>query len=112
MYLLQVKEVLSANTEFPVKAEQLHDNTDLNTKVTRADFEEACADLFARVTKPIDDALAHANLKASDIHAVELLGGAVRMPRVKKLLEEYFKESKLELGQHLNGDEGEILLYC
>jgi len=30
-----VKEVLSANNEFPVKAEQLHDNTDLNTKVWR-----------------------------------------------------------------------------
>jgi hypothetical protein len=30
-----VKEVLSANAEYPVKAEQLHDETDLNTKITR-----------------------------------------------------------------------------
>jgi hypothetical protein len=29
---------------------------------------------------------------------------------VKKLLEDYFKESKLELGQHLNGDEGTQLI--
>ena len=32
---LKVKEVLSANAEYPVKAEQLHDETDLNTKITR-----------------------------------------------------------------------------
>jgi hypoxia up-regulated 1 len=31
------------------------------------------------------------------------------MPKVKKLLEEYFKASKLELGQHLNGDEAMAL---
>ena len=34
-FLCQVKEVLSANAEYPVKAEQLHDETDLNTKITR-----------------------------------------------------------------------------
>ena len=27
----------------------------------------------------------------------------MRMPRVKKTLDEYFKSSKIELGQHLNG---------
>lgn len=30
----KVKEVLSANLEYPVKAEQLHDDTDLSTKVS------------------------------------------------------------------------------
>ena len=27
----------------------------------------------------------------------------MRMPRVKKTLDDYFKSSKIELGQHLNG---------
>ena len=27
----------------------------------------------------------------------------MRMPKVKKILDEYFKASKIELGQHLNG---------
>jgi hypoxia up-regulated 1 len=39
------------------------------------------------------------------VHSVELLGGGVRMPRVKKILDDYFKAAKLELGQHMNGDE-------
>jgi hypoxia up-regulated 1 len=43
------------------------------------------------------------------VHAVELLGGSVRIPRVRRALEEYFRESKLDLGQHLNGDEAMAL---
>lgn len=105
----KVKEVLSANNEYPVKAEQLHADTDLVTKVTRAEFEEACKDLFARLTDPIDKALAMANISVSDIHAVELLGGGVRMPKVKKVLDDYFQSSKVEVGQHLNGDEAMAL---
>ena len=31
------------------------------------------------------------------VHSVEMLGGGVRMPRVKKTLEEYFKPAKLEV---------------
>lgn len=101
----KVKEILSANMEFPVKAEQLHADVDLNTKVTRAEFEAACEDLFARITVPIDEALSRASLTLQDIHSVELLGGGVRMPRVKKILDSYFANSKVDVGQHLNGDE-------
>jgi len=50
-----------------------------------------------------------ANLTLAEIHSVELIGGSVRMPKVKKTLDEYFKESKLELGQHINGDEAMAL---
>mmetsp|Transcript_12702 Transcript_12702/g.12343 ORF Transcript_12702/g.12343 Transcript_12702/m.12343 type:complete len:926 (+) Transcript_12702:120-2897(+) len=105
----KVKEVLSANNEFPVKAEQLHDETDLNTKITRVEFEAACEDLFARLTAPIDAALKMADIDLSKVNSVELLGGGVRMPRVKKMLDDYFKSSKLELGQHMNGDEAMAL---
>eukprot|EP01042_Synura_sphagnicola_P025886 gene25886-33296_t len=66
----KVKEVLSANAEFPIRAEQLHADVDLVTKVTRADFEEACDDLFARLTAPIETALRMANLTVQDINVV------------------------------------------
>lgn len=107
----KVKEVLSANGEYPVKSEQLHEEVDLITKVTRAEFEDACSDLFARLTAPIEKALAMANLTLDSIQAVELLGGGVRMPKVKKILDEYFKKGndKVEVGQHLNGDEAMAL---
>ena len=105
----KIKEVLSANSEFPFKVEQLHADLDISTKVTRADFEAASKDLTNRLTLPIEKALDMANLTLADINAVELLGGSVRMPQVKKKLEEYFGEAKLELGQHMNGDEAMAL---
>lgn len=77
-------------------------------QVTRLEFEAACEDLFARITAPIDLALARANLTLKDIAAVELLGGGVRMPKVKKIIDGYFSSdstNKVEVGQHLNGDE-------
>mmetsp|Transcript_357 Transcript_357/g.348 ORF Transcript_357/g.348 Transcript_357/m.348 type:complete len:927 (+) Transcript_357:193-2973(+) len=105
----KVREVLSANNEYPVKTEQLHADTDLITKVTRSDFEKACEDLYPRFTGPVEKALEMANMTLKDINAVEMLGGGVRMPRVKRLLEEYFKAASLDLGQHLNGDEAMAL---
>lgn len=105
----KIKEVLSANLEYPVKFEQLHSDTDLVTKVTRTNFEESCSDLYARLTLPIDAALKKANISMSELDAIELLGGSVRMPKVKSLLESYFKPANLELGQHLNGDEAMAL---
>lgn len=107
----KVKEVLSANSEYPVRAEQLHADVDLVTKVTRADFEAACDELFKRITLPIEKALAMANLSISDIAQVELLGGGVRIPKVKRLLDEYFQHDgkKIVVGQHLNGDEAMAL---
>ena len=105
----KIKEILSANMEYPIKAEQLHADVDLVTKITRADYEAACEDLFNRMTLPIDAALAMANLTLADINSVELLGGGVRTPKVKRILEDYFRPAKLDLGQHLNGDEAMAL---
>ncbi len=117
----KIKEVLSANAEYPVRAEQLHAEVDLSTKVTRTEFEEYCDELFKRLTLPIDAALATAGLTLDQINAVELLGGGVRMPKVKKVLDEYFaavnhaavpgsnSTGKIEVGQHLNGDEAMAL---
>eukprot|EP00595_Chromulina_sp_UTEXLB2642_P002829 CAMPEP_0196761474 /NCGR_PEP_ID=MMETSP1095-20130614/726_1 /TAXON_ID=96789 ORGANISM="Chromulina nebulosa, Strain UTEXLB2642" /NCGR_SAMPLE_ID=MMETSP1095 /ASSEMBLY_ACC=CAM_ASM_000446 /LENGTH=901 /DNA_ID=CAMNT_0042111073 /DNA_START=170 /DNA_END=2875 /DNA_ORIENTATION=- len=101
----KIKEVLSANNEFPVKAEQLFDDVDLITKITRADYEESISNLLSQLLIPIERALVNANISLSDLSTVELLGGSVRVPRVKKILEDYFKPSGVEIGQHLNGDE-------
>merc|ERR1711968_103158 len=47
------------------------------------------------------------------VDAVELLGGSVRMPKVKAMLDAYFSpkdgKEKIEVGQHLNGDEAMAL---
>lgn len=103
----KTKEVLSANEEIPVTLESLHNDNDLRVKVSRAWLEQAGTDLFKRLTLPIDKALKDAELEVAQLNGVELIGGSVRIPKVKQVLKKYFGE--LELGNHLNGDEAMAL---
>ncbi len=59
-------------------------------KMTRAKLEQLCEDLVQRSVAPVRQALADANLKASDIHEVILVGGQTRMPRIQQLVHELF----------------------
>ncbi len=59
-------------------------------KLTRAKLEQLCEDLIQRSVAPVRQALADANLKASDIHEVILVGGQTRMPRIQQLVHELF----------------------
>lgn len=106
---VKIREVLSANAEIPVRIEQLHGNADLHTKVTRVELESEIASVLEGATEPITRALAIAHLSSSDIDGVELLGGGVRVPAVKRLLETYFSGTSCEIGQHMNGDEAMAL---
>ncbi len=58
----------------------------------------------------MEAALADAKLGWSDVHAVELMGGGTRIPRLQTLIRERLvgagpAGAGLELGQHLNTDE-------
>jgi molecular chaperone DnaK (HSP70) len=67
-----------------------------------------CADLLDRVTAPIDQALAMAGLSLSDINAIEMLGGAQRVPAVQAKLQAHVG-ADVPLGVHLNADEASAL---
>src|SRR5512136_2931216 len=55
-------------------------------KLTRAKFEQMTEDLLARCRHPFENALKDANLKASDLNEVVLVGGSSRMPMVQELV--------------------------
>lgn len=78
----KVKKVLSTNSEIPVTLNSLHDDVDYSSTVTRSAFEESSKELLQRVTGPIDDALAQAGMRLSDIKEVEIIGGGSRIPKV------------------------------
>lgn len=48
---------------FFFQVEGLMDDIDFKAKVTRAEFEELCTDLFERVPRPVQDALTAAEMK-------------------------------------------------
>ncbi|XP_054723805.1 hypoxia up-regulated protein 1-like [Uloborus diversus] len=103
----RVKKVLSANTEHMAQVESLLDDKDFKLPITRSEFEELCSDLFERVTKPVETALASANLDMSYIDQVILSGSGTRVPKVQQMLLDYIKKD--ELGKSLNTDESAAL---
>eukprot|EP00656_Telonema_subtile_P041302 TRINITY_DN4641_c0_g1_i2.p1 TRINITY_DN4641_c0_g1~~TRINITY_DN4641_c0_g1_i2.p1 ORF type:complete len:904 (-),score=310.77 TRINITY_DN4641_c0_g1_i2:228-2939(-) len=79
----KVKQVLSANGEFMVAVESLMDDIDFKYKITRAEFEDICKDLFERLDKPIKDVIVMSGLEPSQISQVIPFGAATRMPQLK-----------------------------
>ncbi|MBA0868072.1 hypothetical protein Goshw_008433 [Gossypium schwendimanii] len=79
----RTKEILSANTAAPISVESLYDDRDFRSTITREKFEELCADLWDKSLVPVKEVLKHSGLKADDIYAVELIGGATRVPKLQ-----------------------------
>ncbi|XP_057676911.1 hypoxia up-regulated protein 1 isoform X2 [Corythoichthys intestinalis] len=99
----RLKTVLSANVEFMAQVEGLIDEIDFKAKVTRAEFEDLCADLFERVPHPVQDALTAAEMNLDEIEQVILVGGSTRVPKVQEVLLKAV--AKEELGKNINADE-------
>ena len=104
---VKVKTVLSANEKIPFRIEGLYKGKDLSMQLSRSEFEELSADLFERIAAPIERVLKESGTSLADVDAIELVGGGVRVPKVKKVLKGIFGE--MELGNHLNGDEAMAL---
>ncbi|NQZ33461.1 MAG: molecular chaperone DnaK [Oceanospirillaceae bacterium] len=62
----------------------------LNVKLTRAKLEALVEDLVKGTLSPCKQALIDADLSASEIDEVILVGGQTRMPMVQALVEEFF----------------------
>jgi molecular chaperone DnaK len=58
----------------------------LQMKLTRAKFEQLTDDLVERIRGPFEAVLKDANMKASEMDEVVLVGGATRMPMVQELV--------------------------
>ena len=96
----------------------------LNVKVTRAKLESLVEELVKRSLEPCRTALADADLSASEIDEVILVGGQTRMPMVQKSVAEFFgKEPRKDVnpdeavavgasiqGAVLSGDVKDVLL--
>ncbi len=62
----------------------------LTLTLTRAKLEELVDDLIKKSIEPVKKALKDAKLEAKDINEVVLVGGMTRMPKVQKMVEEFF----------------------
>ena len=74
----------------------------LEKKLSRAKFEELIAPLMARVRGPVEQALKDAKLSRDQVDEIILVGGATRVPAVKRLVKELLGK---EPNQTVNPDE-------
>merc|ERR1712217_991158 len=71
--------------------------------ITRARFEELCSDLFKGTLDPVEKSLRDAKMDKSSIDDIVLVGGSTRIPKVQKLLSDFFNGK--ELNKSINPDE-------
>lgn len=99
----RTKEILSANTVAPLSVESLYEDRDFRSTVSREKFEELCDDLWEQSLLPVKEVLKHSNLMVDDIYALELIGGATRVPKLQAKVQEFL--GRKDLDKHLDADE-------
>jgi molecular chaperone DnaK len=62
----------------------------MNTKVTRAQFENMVQPLIDRTIKPCTNCIKDSDVSKKEIHEVILVGGMTRMPKVQDTVKEFF----------------------
>ena len=99
----RAKRTLSSITETSIEIDSLYEGIDFYTKITRARFEELCADLFRSTLEPVEKSLRDAKFDKGQIHELVLVGGSTRIPKIQKLLQDFFNGK--ELNKSINPDE-------
>ncbi|KAG7321700.1 hypothetical protein KOW79_014558 [Hemibagrus wyckioides] len=99
----RAKRTLSSSTQASIEIDSLYEGADFYTSITRARFEELNADLFRGTLEPVEKALHDAKMDKTQIHDIVLVGGSTRIPKIQKLLQDFFNGR--ELNKSINPDE-------
>merc|ERR1712179_437470 len=99
----RAKRTLSSSTQASIEIDSLFEGIDFYTSITRARFEELCADLFRGTLEPVEKSLRDAKMDKATIHDIVLVGGSTRIPKVQKLLQDFFNGK--ELNKSINPEE-------
>ncbi len=96
----KAKKELSTTTETEINLPFITADADgpkhFEYKMTRAKLEELVADLVDRLAQPVEKALKDADMKASDINEIVLVGGMTRMPAVVEKVKAIFGKDPLK----------------
>ncbi|KAJ3205276.1 70-kilodalton heat shock protein [Entophlyctis luteolus] len=99
----RAKRTLSSAAQTTVEIDALFDGVDFYSSITRARFEELCQDLFRSTLEPVEKVLRDAKMDKSSVDEIVLVGGSTRIPKVQKLISDYFNGK--ELNKSINPDE-------
>merc|ERR1719193_2448461 len=86
----KVKKQMSANSnKLPMQIDSL-DDVDVNISVDRATFQQLACEQLEEVRTCLLSLLQVTTVRREQLHSVELVGGAGRMPAIKQIVQEVF----------------------
>jgi molecular chaperone DnaK len=83
---VELSSVMETNINLPFVTADANGPKHLDTKLTRAKFEQITSDLTDRCKGPMEKALKDSGFKLSELDEVILVGGATRMPVIQELV--------------------------
>ncbi|XP_061600348.1 heat shock 70 kDa protein 4L [Cololabis saira] len=99
----KMKKLMSANSsDLPLNIECFMNDIDVSSRINRAQFEDLCAQYLVKVEMPLKAALEQSKLSRDEIYAVEIVGGATRIPAIKERIVKFFGK---DISTTLNADE-------
>jgi len=99
----KAKRDLSSVHQVKITIEGIMEGIDFSETITRARFEELCADLFKKTLKPVSTVMEDAGMKKTEIDEIVLVGGSTRIPKVQQLIKDFFNGKEPNRG--INPDE-------
>ncbi|EPY51819.1 heat shock protein S [Schizosaccharomyces cryophilus OY26] len=99
----RAKRTLSSSSQASIEIDSMYEGIDFYTSITRARFEELCSDMFRNTMEPVEKVLRDAKVDKSSVHEIVLVGGSTRIPRIQKLVSDYFNGK--EPCKSINPDE-------
>jgi len=99
----RAKRQLSSSANASIEIDSLFEGVDFYSSITRARFEDLCADLFRGTLEPVEKVLRDSKIDKGSVHEVVMVGGSTRIPKVNELVTQFFNGK--EPNRSINPDE-------
>jgi L1 cell adhesion molecule like protein len=99
----RAKRNLSSSANAQIEIDSLFEGVDFYSSITRARFEDLCADLFRGTLEPVEKVVRDAKVDKQSVHEVVLVGGSTRIPKIQELITNFFNGK--EPCRSINPDE-------
>merc|ERR1712153_193159 len=99
----RAKRNLSSSANAQIEIDSLFDGVDFYSSITRARFEDLCADLFRGTIEPVEKVIRDAKADKMSVDEVVLVGGSTRIPKIQELITNFFNGK--EPCRSINPDE-------
>eukprot|EP00463_Aulacantha_scolymantha_P006068 TRINITY_DN75_c0_g1_i12.p1 TRINITY_DN75_c0_g1~~TRINITY_DN75_c0_g1_i12.p1 ORF type:complete len:310 (+),score=78.20 TRINITY_DN75_c0_g1_i12:297-1226(+) len=85
----RAKRTLSSSARAQIEIDSLYEGIDFNTTITRARFEDLCADYFRNSLVPVEKVLRDADISKNQVDEIVLVGGSTRIPKIQQIVTQF-----------------------